>query len=419
MGCWYRLSCTYINAAKWGVQMAGMDFQTRARICDSMDAGMSGGPGINKKKDQGLLMGIQEPKYKTVYNWVVNHINSGELKAGDRLPSENELSARFGLSRQTIRHAIDLMEQQKLVTRIRGSGTYVGGEVRQGRRERYMNIAVISTYVDSYVFPTVLREIESVLSGKGYTTQIAFTGNRVVREQEILSNLIDKDIIDGLIVEPAKSALPNPNLHYYRELMKRQIPILFFNSNYPELGLPYVAMDDVRVGRKAVEYLVKAGHRRIGGIFKCDDGQGLLRYKGFMQGMQEAGLRVKDGNVVWIDSEDLVDMEYWQEYLFCRIGDCSALVCYNDEVAYILSGICKWRGIRIPDQLSLIGIDNSELSTLADVQITSLPYPMEELGRKAAENIVKMIGNPCFDGNHLFDSDVVERDSVKILGGGS
>lgn len=168
-----------------------------------------------------------------------------------------------------------------------------------------------------------------------------------------------------------------------------------------------------------MKYLVKAGHRRIGGIFKCDDGQGLLRYKGFMQGMQEAGLRAKDRNVVWIDSEDLVDMEYWSDYLFSRIGDCTALVCYNDEVAYILSGICGRRGIRIPDQLSLVGIDNSELSTLADVQITSLPYPMQELGRKAAENIVKMIENPCFDGNYLFDSDVVERASVKILGSGS
>ena len=94
-------------------------------------------------------------------------------------------------------------------------------------------------------------------------------------------------------------------------------------------------------------------------------------------------------------------------------------MCYNDEVAYVLSGICGRRGIRIPDQLSLVGIDNSELSTLADVQITSLPYPMEELGRKAAENIVKMIENPCFDGNYLFDSDVVERVSVKILGSGS
>lgn len=360
-------------------------------------------------------MGIQEPKYKVVYNWIVDNINSGELMAGARLPSENELSARFDLSRQTIRHAIDLLERQSLVTRVRGSGTYVGGEARQGRQERYMNIAVISTYVDSYVFPTVLREIESVLSGRGYTTQIAFTGNRIGREQEILSNLIDKDMIDGLIVEPAKSALPNPNLHYYRELMKRHIPVLFFNCTYPELGLPCVAMDDVSVGRKAVEYLVKAGHRRIGGIFKCDDGQGPLRYKGFMQGMQEAGLRVKDRDVVWIDSEDLVDMEYWADYLFCRIGDCTALVCYNDEVAYILSGICEKRGIRIPDRLSLIGIDNSELSTLAGVQITSLPYPMEELGRKAAENIVKMIGNPCFDGNYLFESDVIERDSVKLL----
>ena len=360
-------------------------------------------------------MGIQEPKYKIVYNWIVEHINSGDLKTGDKLPSENELVGRFGLSRQTVRHAIDILEQQALVTRIRGSGTYVGGDARAGRQERYMNIAVISTYVDSYVFPSVLRGIESVLSEKGYTTQIAFTGNNIIREQEILSNLIDKDIIDGLIVEPAKSALPNPNLDYYRRLMEQSIPILCFNCSYPELGLPLVAMNDVQVGREAAEYLIRAGHRRIGGLFKCDDGQGPLRYKGFMQGMQEAGLKVKDKNVIWMDTESMVDMELWADYLFSRIKDCTALVCYNDEAAYILSGICEKRGISIPDRLSLIGIDNSELSTLAGVQITSLPYPMEGLGRKAAENIIRMIENPCFDGNYLFKSEVIERESVKIL----
>lgn len=360
-------------------------------------------------------MSTQEPKYMGVYNWILEDINSGVLKNGAKLPSENELCRRFDISRQTVRHAIDLLEQQKLVARIRGSGTYVGGDARAGRQERYMNIAVISTYVDSYVFPTVLREIESVLSKEGYTTQIAFTGNRISREQEILSNLIDKDMIDGLIVEPARSALPNPNLHYYRELMNRHIPVLCFNCSYPELGLPCVALNDVQVGRKAVEHLIQAGHRKIGGIFKCDDGQGPQRYKGFMQGMQEAGLRVQDRNVVWIDTEDMVDMESWSDYLFRRIGDCTAVVCYNDEVAYILSGICAKRGVCIPDQLSLIGIDNSELSALADVPITSLPYPMEALGRKAAENIVRMIENPCFDGNYLFDSEVIERDSVKKL----
>ena len=150
-------------------------------------------------------MGLQEPKYRVVYNWIVESMSNGSLKLGARLPSENELSQRFQLSRQTIRHAIDLLEQQKLVTRVRGSGTYVGGEGRLGRQERYMNIAVISTYVDSYVFPTVLREIESVLSQKGYTTQIAFTGNRTGREQEILREYIDmapreefKDILDAI-----------------------------------------------------------------------------------------------------------------------------------------------------------------------------------------------------------------------------
>lgn len=365
-------------------------------------------------EEKDRIMSAQEAKYKVVYNWMMENIRSGQLKMGARLPSENELSRQFGLSRQTVRHAIDILEQQKLVTRVRGSGTYVGGEGKGVRQERYMNIAVISTYVDSYVFPSVLRGIESVLSKKGYTTQIAFTGNKVSKEQEILSSLIEKDMIDGLIVEPAKSALPNPNLHFYRQLMERNLPILCFNCSYPELGLPLVAMNDIEVGKKAVEYLVRAGHRNIGGLFKCDDGQGQLRYKGFMQGMSEAGLKVKDKSVVWVDTESMADMERWQDYLFARLEDVTALVCYNDEAAYILSGLCGKRGIRIPDQLSLIGVDNSELSTLADVPITSLPYPMEELGKKAAENIVKMIENPCFDGNYLFDSDVIERESVKM-----
>ena len=360
-------------------------------------------------------MGTQELKYKEVYNWVLDNINSGALKVGEKLPSENELSERFGLSRQTVRHAVDILEQQKLVLRVRGSGTYVGGNGKTERQERYMNIAVISTYVDSYIFPPVVRGIERVLSKRGYTTQIAFTGNRVSREQDILNNLIDKDIIDGLIVEPAKSALPNPNLHYYQELKERGIPILFFNSRYPELELPCVSMNDEQVGKKAVEYLIKNGHQNIGGVFKSDDGQGHLRYKGFLSGMLEAGIKVKDANVVWLDTEDFLDLDQWSDYLFHRLEGCTGVVYYNDEVAYVLSGLCEKRGIAIPDQLSIVSVDNSDLATLASVKLTSFPHPMEALGRKAAENMISMIENPYFDGNYLFDSDIIERDSVKVL----
>lgn len=357
----------------------------------------------------------QEPKYRTVEKWVLENIRSGAFKAGDKLPSEHELGVKFDLSRQTIRHAIDMLEQQSLIKRVKGSGTYIGGEKRCGRQEHYKNVAVISTYVDSYIFPPVLRGIERVLSREGYTTQIAFTGNKVDREQEILEKIIQKDMIDGLIVEPAKSALPNPNLHFYQKLMERNVPILFFNSFYPALALPCVALDDCAVGRQAVEYLIRAGHREIGGIFKCDDGQGHLRYTGFMEGARKGGVHIRTRNVVWLDTEMQHDLEEWPDYVLSRIKDCSAVVCYNDEVAYVLAGICQKRGIRIPKDLSMVSVDNSELSTMGPVSMTSFPHPMEALGKMTSENMIHMIQDPYFDGNYYFESQVVERDSVKKL----
>lgn len=360
-------------------------------------------------------MKLREPKYTTVVNWVRDNIISGAFKVGERLPSEHELSERFGLSRQTVRHAIEVLEQQRLVTRKQGSGTYIGESTRAGRRQRCGNIAVISTYVDSYIFPPVLRGIEGVLSAEGYTTQIAFTSNRISREGDILRNLIEREAIDGLVVEPAKSALPNPNIHYYRKFMEAQIPILFFNSSYPELGLPCVALDDVRVARKAADYLVRAGHRKIGGIFKSDDGQGHFRYSGFLESVLTAGIKLKSRNVVWIDTDDFRHLEQVESYLFYRLEGCTAVLCYNDELAYLLAGFCQKRGIRVPEDLSIISIDNSDLATMGDVHITSFPHPMERLGKKVGENMVKMIENPYFDGTWLFDSEVVEGDSVKRL----
>ena len=361
-----------------------------------------------------ILIIIMETKYQNLINYIQEQITDGQLGPGEKVPSENQLAERFHISRQTVRKAIGTLEEEGLVQRIRGSGTYVSFDRRKNLEKRN-SIAVVTPYVDSYIFPPVVRGIERVLSKKGYTTQIAFTGNRVSREQDILNNLIDKDIIDGLIVEPAKSALPNPNLHYYQELKERGIPILFFNSRYPELELPCVSMNDEQVGKKAVEYLIKNGHRNIGGVFKSDDGQGHLRYKGFLSGMLEAGIKVKDANVVWLDTEDFLDLDQWADYLFRRLESCTGVVCYNDEVAYVLSGLCEKRGIAIPDQLSVVSIDNSDLATLAGVKLTSFPHPMEALGRKAAENMISMIENPYFDGNYLFDSDIIERDSVKVL----
>ena len=168
--------------------------------------------------------------YRAVLDWIRQAVASCEPRKGDRLPSEKELCEQFGLSRQTIRHATGELEKEGLLTRVRGSGTYVGGSISLQRTPKYKNIAVVSTYMDSYIFPPTIRGIESVLAEAGYSTQLAFTDDLISRERLILTNLLEKGNIDGLIIEPSKSALPNPNLDLYRRLLENRIPILFFNA---------------------------------------------------------------------------------------------------------------------------------------------------------------------------------------------
>ncbi len=358
----------------------------------------------------------REAKYITLVNWIKEKIATRELRPGEKLYSENELSRMFNLSRQTVRHAIGVLEEEGLVERVRGSGTYVGS--RKGNiRKRMMNIAVISTYVDGYIFPTTLQGIVQTLSGAGYMTQIAFTNNRVDSERRILEGILEKDNVDGVIVEATKSALPNPNLEYYLEIQRRQIALLFFNCGYPELKAPVVALDDVKVAEDAVNYLLSQGHRKIAGIFKADDGQGKLRYAGYVEALLKEGIGVDDRKILWIDTEDQKALRNIKNSVLRRLTDCTAVFCYNDEVAFGLLELLHKEGFRVPGQLSVVSIDGSELSMLAEPHITSVPYPMEELGRKTAENMLRLIEEPDFDGRYLFRPELLVHDSVRKIGG--
>ncbi len=300
--------------------------------------------------------------YRAVIDWIRQAVASGALRRGDRLPSEKELCEQFGLSRQTIRHATGELEKEGLLTRVRGSGTYIGGGISLQRTPKFNNIAVVSTYVNSYIFPPTIRGIESVLAEAGYSTQLAFTDDLVSRERLILTNLLEKGNIDGLIIEPSKSALPNPNLELYRRLLENRIPILFFNASYEELRLPCVRIDDVQTARQATEVLIRAGHTSMFAILHLEDVQGKLRYKGFTEAVEAAGLRPEDQGFFWLDNIGFQDLERVADYLFERLEGHTGVLCYNDEVAFKLIQLAQKRGIGIPEDLSVVSIDNSNLA---------------------------------------------------------
>lgn len=354
------------------------------------------------------------PKYLELVNWIQEQIDTKKLLPGQKMYSENELSEMFGLSRQTVRHAISVLEQDSMLKRVRGSGTYINQNPAENLAGRNQ-IAVIMTYLDGYIFPRTIQAIGNTLSEAGYSVQIAFTNNLLHRERTILEDILDKDEVAGVIVEAVKSAIPNPNIHFYQEILQRKIPLLFINSYYCSLQAPHVSLNDKLSGKQAAKYLIEKGHKKITGIFKLDDGQGHLRYAGFVEAMTEAGLPYDESRILWIDTEDVKDLFKLQNKIRDRLEGCSALVCYNDEVAFGLLKVLEKIGIRVPEDLSIASIDDSELAVLGNVKLTSIPYPMERLGEKAARNLLEMIQNSRYNGDYEFDSQVVERDSVKEL----
>lgn len=355
-----------------------------------------------------------QAKYLEVIEWVKKRIREKELQAGDKLNSENELSAIFGLSRQTIRHAVGILEEEGIVDRIQGSGTYISDN-RLANLENKTRVAVVTTYVDSYIFPKTIQGIERVLTGQGYSVQIAFTGNSVEKERMVLNDIISRDDVAGIIIEATKSGLPNPNLPVYRQLLRAQIPVLFINSYYPQLKAPHVTMNDLQAAARAVEYLIQKGHKKIGAVLKNDDGQGLLRYQGYCSAMDAAGLPVEDKSLVWLDTYDVQNMDTCKDYIYNRISGCTAILAYNDQVAFDLIQTLGEKGKKVPQDYSVIGIDDSDLALHCEVPITSVPHPTDKLGEQAALNLIACMKMETMDATVEFPSEIVERESVRTL----
>ncbi len=356
-----------------------------------------------------------EPKYQFVAEQLRHAIASGEYKDGDALLTEAELKLKFGVSRQTVRQAISLLENDGLVIRRRGSGTYVSHGAR--KHSGVLNVGVITTYITDYIFPSIVRGVESALSAESCIMSLSATYNRTDHERSLLQRVLESPV-DGLIVEGTKTALPNPNTALYEKLWERNIPVVFINGYYPQLpNAVYVVMDDMRGGRMAANYLAERGFTRIGGLFKSDDMQGHLRYQGYSSALQDRNLRVQDEMVCWFTTENknrFLRDQTGEAFIHSLHNGMEAVVCYNDEIALELMEVLREQNISVPDDLSIISFDNSAYAGVCHPKLTTLAHPKDEFGRVAAEKLMNIMAGKR-ETSAILPWSLVERDSVRVL----
>lgn len=330
------------------------------------------------------------PKYMQLKNEIQSRIFSGQLKPNDQLPSEHELSRMYGMSRQTVRQAIGEMVRDGLLYRIRGKGTFCAPYAEHKPAE-IPAVGILTTYISEYIFPSIVRGAEKVLRNKGYRLLLFSTENDKDKERECLDMILQQPL-SGLIVEPTKSAEGNPNLSGYLVLESQGIPIIMINERYPELDCPCIKLDDEAGGFKAAAHLIENGHRRIAGFFKTDDLQGVNRLKGFLRAHREHRLAFDPELIVRYDTAGKFDVPLKAAArLLQREDRPTAIVCYNDELAVRMLDVIRDAGLSVPEDLSMVGYDDSFLATATEVKLTTLVHPQTRMGEQAAELLVEMI----------------------------
>lgn len=336
--------------------------------------------------------------------------NSGQK--GYKLPTELELTQRYHLSRQTVRHALRLLEEEGLIHRRQGSGSFTTG-LLPGAAPR--QIAVVTSSLDDYIFPAILHDASDVFTRHGYSTAVYATSNQVGMEREILLRLIEEPV-SGLLVEGSKTALPTPNEDLYQRLRQSGTPMVFLHGAYSQLtGVPCVADDNYGGGYRLARHLTERGHREIAGLFKSDDVQGPQRYHGAVSAIRDAGLTLKDSRFAWYDTEDRRrlleerDDRMLLTFLQKRLHSATAVICYNDEIAFHLIRVLLAAGRRVPEDVAVVSFDNSYLSQLGPVPITSLSH-RSRMGRLAAEEMIGLLrGEPAH--SKFLEWELVARSS--------
>lgn len=362
---------------------------------------------------------MRDYKYRQLEERLENEILHTHSVPGARIPTEHELCRRFNLSRNTVRQAVRRLVEKGFLTKVQGRGTFVSESMTEffdkkrgsaGKR----SIGVVMNKVNAYIFPSVLMGIADYLFQHDYHILIRMTHNRVLKEKEALEELVAAGLA-GLIIEPTRSSLPQANEALYREIEK-SIPCVLINSSLPGFSFPSVDTANAEGYELLVDHLADCGHRDIAALFKFDEQTGVKRYQGFVRAMLRRGLPVDERRIVWYGDEDFDAMfsEQNAPRVLKAIRDCSAVMCFNDEMAEKLVPFLDERGVSVPGDVSVVAFDDC-WSTTAHKPVTTIRHPKEQLGRAAAKAALSLIDNPLAKASHIFPPLLVDHGSVLKL----
>lgn len=343
-------------------------------------------------------------------------IRSGQWKAGDKLPSYSESKVLFGTHSVALEKAHAQLEREGLIRRERGRGTFVTQSTPRGRKVSTGLIGVagkgFSFKEYSPYWVNLLKGIRGACDeGEKQIVLLDFESNRGWEQA------------DGVLICDWSNDITLKFLPPGMPCVSLLVPVA---------GLVSVYADDYSGGRMATEYLLKLGHRRIAHLHSRDPFVSARRLAGHRDALESAGIKpnplwekVLRGKVRELDfGARFVDkgrdiMNQWLQADWKKLG-CTAVVAQNDETAWGVIQALRAAKIRVPEDVSIIGFDGAagenSMHSIATQQITTLEVPLEEIGKTAAQLLLRQLaGEEVGSAHQVFPTRLIEGQSVAGL----
>ncbi|HLG65626.1 MAG TPA: LacI family DNA-binding transcriptional regulator [Ktedonosporobacter sp.] len=232
---------------------------------------------------------------------------------------------------------------------------------------------------------------------------ISFSRNHT----DILDRILSMRMISGLL-----AILPGALSRHLTERFHKGLPLVMIDDQEKPVDIPWVGIDNVAGASTATRHLLELGHRRIAYIqgpqnYIC----AVERYQGYIQTLQQAGI-TPDPALVFQGRFDTMSGRECASALFAleRTAWPSAIFAANDQMAYGVLEVAEERGIRVPEDVSLIGFDDNPLSSHLRPALTTIRQPFSEMGYKAIEQLLTMI-----DPNHRLVSGHKDADAMLAI----
>ncbi|EOQ8222646.1 DNA-binding transcriptional regulator CytR [Escherichia coli] len=281
---------------------------------------------------------------------------------------------------------------------------------RNVKRNESRTILVIVPDICDPFFSEIIRGIEVTAANHGYLVLIGDCAHQNQQEKTFIDLIITKQI-DGMLL--LGSRLPfDASIEEQRNLP----PMVMANEFAPELELPTVHIDNLTAAFDAVNNLYEQGHKRIGCIAGPEE-MPLCHYRlqGYVQALRRCGIMVDPQYIARGDFTFEAGSKAMQQLLDLPQPP-TAVFCHSDVMALGALSQAKRQGLKVPEDLSIIGFDNIDLTQFCDPPLTTIAQPRYEIGREAMLLLLdQMQGQHVGSGSRLMDCELIIRGSTRAL----